>query len=89
MNTAELLAACPWGIVSIEQVHQAGGDQRVLDGVQALRRLGMMFARLLTEAGSMADVGSGHSGVTGCYDAPQFNNSADFKYRRNALQRKF
>ncbi len=78
MNTAELLAACPWGVMPIEQIHQAGGDQRVLDGVQALWRLGMMFARVVTEAGSMANVGSGHGGVTGCYDCPQFNNSTDF-----------
>jgi len=78
VNTAKLQAACPWGVVPIEQVHQAGGNQRVLNGVQALRRLWMMFARLVPEAGSMADVGGGHGGVTGCYDGQQCNNSTDF-----------
>lgn len=60
MDPAELLAACPRGIPAIEQIHQTGGEQRVLDGVKALRRLGMMFASLVLEAGSMTNVGGGH-----------------------------
>lgn len=60
MNPAELLAACPRRIAAIEQIHQTGGDQRVLDRVKALRRFGMMFARFVAKAGSVTNVGGGH-----------------------------
>jgi len=62
----------------VERIDQAGSDQRIVNGVQALRRLPMTFARLVRIAGSMVNVDSGHGGVTGCYDRPQFNNSTDF-----------
>jgi hypothetical protein len=42
---------------------EAGGDEAVLDGAEALRTLGVMRAHFVTPAVAMGDEGRGHVGI--------------------------
>lgn len=61
VHAQELLAAGTRRIVVLKERKDAGGDEPILDGLDARRAFGMSAPHVVPEAGGMADVGGLHA----------------------------